>query len=92
MKQAHGGIGASSHMACLLFTAATGVKPTLVAYRGVDPAITDLIGGHVDFFCEQQSPWHLISPTERSRLRGVGPNGCALPDLPTATEPVSTTR
>src|SRR6476620_11093826 len=32
VKQAHGGIGASSHMACLLFTAQAGVKPSLVAY------------------------------------------------------------
>ena len=28
VKQAHGGIGASSHMACLLFTAEAGVKPS----------------------------------------------------------------
>ena len=52
-KQAHGGIGSSSHMACLLFTTAIGAKPTLVAYRGTGPAMNDLIGGHVDFFCEQ---------------------------------------
>ena len=28
VKQAHGGIGASSHMACLLFNAAAGTKPS----------------------------------------------------------------
>jgi tripartite-type tricarboxylate transporter receptor subunit TctC len=53
VRQAHGGIGASSHMACLLFTAQAGVKPASVAYRGTGPAMNDLIGGHVDFFCEQ---------------------------------------
>ena len=53
VKQAHGGIGASSHMACLLFTSRADVKPTSVAYRGTAPALNDLIGGHVDFFCEQ---------------------------------------
>lgn len=53
VKQAHGGIGSSSHMACLLFTSAAGLKPTLVAYRGTGPAMNDLVGGHVDFFCEQ---------------------------------------
>jgi tripartite-type tricarboxylate transporter receptor subunit TctC len=53
VKQAHGGIGASSHMACLLFTAQADVKPASVAYRGTAPALNDLIGGHVDFFCEQ---------------------------------------
>src|SRR6516164_271716 len=53
VKQAHGGIGASSHMACLLFNAQAGVKPASIAYRGTAPALNDLIGGHVDFFCEQ---------------------------------------
>ena len=53
VKQAHGGIGASSHMACLLFTAEIGAKPALVAYRGSGPALNDLVGGHVDFMCEQ---------------------------------------
>jgi tripartite-type tricarboxylate transporter receptor subunit TctC len=36
-----------------LFTAEIGAKPTLVAYRGSAPALNDLIGGHVDFMCEQ---------------------------------------
>jgi len=53
VKQAHGGIGSSSHMACLLFAAQAQIKPTLVAYRGVNLAINDLLGGHVDFYCEQ---------------------------------------
>src|SRR4029453_10487244 len=52
-KQAHGGSGASSHMAFLLFAAKAGVGAALVAYRGAAPAMNDLIGGHVDFFCEQ---------------------------------------
>jgi len=53
VKQAHGGVGSSSHMVCLLFSADTGVAPNLVAYRGTGPAMNDLIGGHVDFLCEQ---------------------------------------
>src|SRR6266550_6643966 len=53
VKQAHGGIGASSHMACLLFNQALGIRPTAVAYRGTGPAMNDLVGGHVDFLCEQ---------------------------------------
>jgi tripartite-type tricarboxylate transporter receptor subunit TctC len=53
VKQAHGGIGASSHMACLLFNTTAGVKPLSVAYRGTGPAMNDIVGGHVDFFCEQ---------------------------------------
>jgi tripartite-type tricarboxylate transporter receptor subunit TctC len=53
VKQAHGGVGSSSHMACMLFSLDTGTKPLLVAYRGTGPAMNDLIGGHVDYFCEQ---------------------------------------
>jgi len=53
VRQAHGGIGSSSHMACLLFANAAGIESSLVAYRGTGPALNDLIGGHVDFFCEQ---------------------------------------
>ena len=53
VKQAHGGIGSSSHMACLLFTAQFHLNPKLVPYRGTGPAVNDLAGGHVDYLCEQ---------------------------------------
>ena len=88
VKEAHGGIGASSHMACLLFTAQIGAKPTLVAYRGSGPALNDLMGGHVDFLCEQSVSVaeqvlagsvkaYAVSATERLAM---------LPNVPTATE------
>ena len=53
VKEAHGGIGSSSHMACLLLTSHLGLHPQLIGYRGTGPALNDVIGGHVDFFCEQ---------------------------------------
>jgi tripartite-type tricarboxylate transporter receptor subunit TctC len=88
VKQAHGGIGSSSHMACLLFTAAAGVKPTLVAYRGTGPALNDLIGGHVDFFCEQAVSVAPQIAAGTIRAYGVSANErlAALPDVPTAKE------
>ena len=88
VKQAHGGIGSSSHMACLLFNSAAGVKPTSVAYRGTNPAMNDLVGGHVDFFCEQA-----VSVAGQIKSGGIKAYGVssserlgALPDVPTATE------
>ena len=42
VKQAHGGVGSSSHMACLLFSSELGLKPNLVAYRGTGPALNDV--------------------------------------------------
>jgi tripartite-type tricarboxylate transporter receptor subunit TctC len=45
LKQGHGGIGSSSHMACLLFNMEIGAKPAAVAYRGSNLAMNDMIGG-----------------------------------------------
>jgi tripartite-type tricarboxylate transporter receptor subunit TctC len=88
VKQAHGGIGASSHMACLLFNAELGLKPTMVAYRGTGPAVNDLVGGHVDFLCEQS-----VSVAEQIKGGSVKAYGisaserlAALPDVPSAKE------
>ena len=88
VKQAHGGIGASSHMACLLFTAQAGVKPNLVAYRGTAPALNDLIGGHVDFFCEQvvSVAAQIAAGTIKAYAISASERLPMLPDVPTAKE------
>ena len=88
MKQAHGGIGASSHMACLLFTSEVQVKPNLVAYRGTGPALNDLIGGHVDFFCDQavSVTGQILSGTVKAYAISGDKRLATLPDVPTAKE------
>ena len=75
-------------MACLLFTTEIGAKPTLVAYRGTGPAMNDLVGGHVDFFCEQS-----VSVTEQVKSGAIKAYAVSaaerlpsLPDVPTAKE------
>jgi tripartite-type tricarboxylate transporter receptor subunit TctC len=88
VKQAHGGIGASSHMACLLFNAQACVKPSLVAYRGSAPALNDLIDGHIDFLCEQVVS---VAPQIAAGAIKAYAIFCddrlrTLPDLPTAKE------
>jgi tripartite-type tricarboxylate transporter receptor subunit TctC len=88
VKQAHGGVGASSHMACLLFTVRAGVKPSLVAYRGTAPALNDLIGGHVDFLCEQVvsvAP-QIAAGTIKAYAVSSNERLSTLPDVPTAKE------
>jgi len=88
VKQAHGGIGASSHMACLLFNSTAGVRPSLVAYRGTGPALNDLIGGHVDFFCEQAVSVAPQIAAGTIKAYGISSSQrlAALPDVPTAKE------
>jgi tripartite-type tricarboxylate transporter receptor subunit TctC len=88
VKQAHGGIGSSSDMACILLSSQTGAKPTQVAYRGTGPAMNDLIGGHVDYFCEQAvSVTGQINAGAIKAYAASSPQRLAtLPGVPTAKE------
>jgi tripartite-type tricarboxylate transporter receptor subunit TctC len=88
VQQAHGGVGASSHMACLLFTAKIGARPTLVAYRGSAPALNDLMGGHVDFMCEQSVSVadQVLAGSVKAYAVAAGRRLATLPDVPTARE------
>jgi tripartite-type tricarboxylate transporter receptor subunit TctC len=88
IKQAHGGVGASSHMACVLFSAAAGVKPTQVAYRGTGPAMNDLVGGHVDYFCEQavSVSSQIAAGTIKAYAVSSPQRLTTLPNVPTAKE------
>jgi tripartite-type tricarboxylate transporter receptor subunit TctC len=82
------GAGSAAHVTCVLLNSAIGVEVTHVPYRGLAPALQDLIGGRIDYICEIIStalpqikagtvkPLALLSPA-RSRV---------LPDLPTADE------
>ena len=88
VKQAHGGVGSSSHMACLLFTTELGLKPKLIPYRGTGPALGDLIGDHVDFYCDQVVS---VAPAVKGKsirayvVSGDAPSP-ALPGVPSAKQ------
>jgi tripartite-type tricarboxylate transporter receptor subunit TctC len=88
VKQAHGGIGASSHMACLLFNTQLGLTPSSVAYRGTGPAVNDIIGGHVDYFCEQvvSVAEQVNSGTMKAYAVSSAERLPVIPDVPTAKE------
>ena len=88
IKQAHGGVGGTSHMACLLFNKIFDLKPTLVAYRGMGPAVNDLIGGHIDFLCEQVVV--VVPGIQGEKIKGIVLSSNdrlkALPNVPGAKE------
>jgi putative tricarboxylic transport membrane protein len=88
LKQAHGGIGASSHMACLLFNQALGIRPTSIGYRGTGPAMNDLVGGHVDFLCEQtvSVAEQIKAGTVKGYVVSANQRLATLPDIPSAKE------
>jgi tripartite-type tricarboxylate transporter receptor subunit TctC len=75
-------------MACLLFTAEIGAKPTLVAYRGSGPALNDLMGGHVDFLCEQSVSVaeQVLAGSVKAYAVAADERLATLPNEPTARE------
>ena len=85
---AHAGIGAASHLCGLLFQSALGVTLTEVPYDGTGPALTDLVGGQVDFMCDQTT--NTTGQIEAGEVKAYAvttPERVeALPDLPTTAE------
>jgi putative tricarboxylic transport membrane protein len=50
---ANAGIGAASHLCGMLFMSAIQTDLLTVPYKGTAPAMNDLLGGQVDFMCDQ---------------------------------------
>lgn len=50
LSMASAGIGTPAHLGGELFQMMTGIRMRHIPYRGGAPALTDLIGGHVDVF------------------------------------------
>ena len=82
------GAGASSHIACVVLNHIIGVDPTHVPYRGGALAMQDLIGGRIDYQCDQ-------IVTAKPQIEGGSVKGLAIltkerspvmPNLPTALE------
>lgn len=82
------GVGSGSHLAGELFKAMSQTRLTHIAYKGMGPAITDLLGGQTQFVFAAIVP---VSPHVRGgRLRALGLTGPkrspVMPELPTIAE------
>ena len=79
----HAGPGSMGHLIGALFLARTGVKGTLVAYRGSGPIITDVLGGQI----EAGAPIYIPPARNVTILAVAGKDRVPfLPDIPTARE------
>jgi tripartite-type tricarboxylate transporter receptor subunit TctC len=82
---ASAGIGSVSHMAGELFMAMAGVNMVHVPYRGLAPALTDLLGGQVQAIFSTTPP--SIENVRAGKLRALAVTSTirseALPNLPT---------
>jgi tripartite-type tricarboxylate transporter receptor subunit TctC len=87
LNLAHAGLGAANHLCGMLLQHAAGTAMTPVVYRGGGPAITELMAGRVDVFCDQATN---TAPFLRDgRVKGYAvtmPERVPGLDLPTATE------
>ena len=85
---ANAGVGAASQLCGLLFQEAIGTKVTEVPYQGTGPALTDLVGGQVDFMCDQttNTTGQIKSNAIKAYAITSPERNPALPDLPTTAE------
>jgi len=88
LNMASGGIGTPSHMAGELFKMMTSVDMVHVPYRGVAPALTDLISGQVQvmFSASTSSIGHIRAGRLRALAVTTATRSEALPDIPTVAE------
>ncbi|HEY0846878.1 MAG TPA: tripartite tricarboxylate transporter substrate binding protein BugD [Noviherbaspirillum sp.] len=85
---ANAGVGSASHLCGMLFMSALGVDITTVPYKGTGPAMNDLLGGQVDFMCDQTT--NTTSQIKGGKIKAYGVTTKtrvpSLPDLPTLHE------
>ena len=88
MNAAHAGIGSVSFTSCLLLNSVLGVKPTAIPFQGTGPALNALLGGQVDYMCDQIV--NLVPQIQSGNIKAYGigtpERNPALPDVPTTKE------
>jgi tripartite-type tricarboxylate transporter receptor subunit TctC len=65
------GAGSTTHLACALLNAAAGINVTHVPYRGAGPAMSDMIGGQIQYMCSN-------TPGALPQIQGGNVKGIAL--------------
>jgi tripartite-type tricarboxylate transporter receptor subunit TctC len=77
------GMGSTNHFATELLMDAAHIKMTHVPYKGMPPAVTDLIGGHVDVLIASAPSIYQHVKAGKVRGLGVTSNGpsAVVPDL-----------
>jgi tripartite-type tricarboxylate transporter receptor subunit TctC len=82
------GAGTTTHLGCAQINAAIGVNVTHVPYRGGGPALNDVIGGQIDYYCANiGGPVQVIKAGQVKALATLSRiRSPILPDLPTAHE------
>src|SRR5262249_37573550 len=85
---ASAGVGSGIHLGAELFAYMAGIKLTHIPYKGSAPALTDLLGGHVQIYFSSLPPAiGLVQDGKVRALAVTGPERSKIfPDLPTVAE------
>ena len=82
------GAGTSNHLAGEMFKQMAGINLTHVPYKGTGPAVSDLLGGHVQLMFAAMAS--VRAHVAAGKLRGLGVSTAqrnpSLPDMPTIAE------
>lgn len=85
-----GGIGSAGHLSGELFKSMTGIEMAHVPYKGIGPALADLLGGHLDLSFPTVAS--AMGYYKSGRLRALGVTSPrrhpSAPELPTVAETV----
>src|SRR5205085_2401495 len=88
VSYANAGIGAASHLCGMLFMSAIQTDFLTVPYKGTGPAMNDLLGGQVDFMCDQTT--NTTSQIKSGKVKVYGVTSLkrvpSLPEVPTLDE------
>jgi tripartite-type tricarboxylate transporter receptor subunit TctC len=88
VSYANAGIGAASHLCGMLFMSAIETNFLTVPYKGTGPAMNDLLGGQVDFMCDQTTSTTSQIKGGKVKVYGItsAQRVASLPDVPTLQE------
>ena len=88
MTYGNAGLGAASHLCGLLLMSTLQAEVQTVSYKGTAPAMTDLLGGQIDFMCDQTTNTTGQIQAKTVKVYGVtsAKRVASLPNVPTLQE------
>ena len=88
LNMAHAGVGSVSFTTCLLLNSIMGVKPTTIPFNGTGPSMNALVGGQVDYMCDQivNAVPQVKGGTIKAYAIATPERNPSLPDVPTTKE------
>jgi tripartite-type tricarboxylate transporter receptor subunit TctC len=88
VNAAHAGIGSVSHVSCQLLNSILDVRPVGVPFNGTGPAMNALVGGQVDYMCDQivNAVPQINGGTIKAYAIATPERNPSLPNVPTTAE------